>query len=53
MVVAPVFLLLVARGLEQANFDVDVSAPAEEIHGLILAYGLNIIGAIIILILGW
>jgi small conductance mechanosensitive channel len=35
------------------NLDVDVSALAEEIYGLILAYGLDILGAIIILIVGW
>ena len=35
------------------NLDVDVSALSVELYGLILAYGLHIAGAIIILILGW
>ena len=35
------------------NLDVDDSALSEEVYGLILAYGLDIVGAIIILILGW
>ena len=35
------------------NIDVDVSALAEGIYGLILAYGLDILGAIIILLVGW
>ncbi len=35
------------------NLDVDVAALAEEFYGLILAYGLDILGAIIILFVGW
>ncbi|MDP7548873.1 MAG: mechanosensitive ion channel [Alphaproteobacteria bacterium] len=35
------------------NIDVDVSALAGEIYGLILIYGLDILGAVIILIVGW
>ena len=35
------------------NLNVDVSALAEEIYGLILVYGLDILGAIIILLVGW
>jgi len=35
------------------NLDVDVSALAEEISGLILLYGLDILGAIVILLFGW
>ncbi len=35
------------------NLDVDISALAAEIYGLILAYGLDILGAIVILIAGW
>ena len=35
------------------NLDVDVSALSEGVYDLILAYGLDIVGAIIILILGW
>ena len=35
------------------SLDVDVSALVEEIYGLILAYGLDILGAIVILFAGW
>ncbi len=35
------------------NLDVNVSALAEEIYGLILVYGLDIFSAIIVLIIGW
>ncbi|MBT4688946.1 MAG: mechanosensitive ion channel [Rhodospirillaceae bacterium] len=35
------------------NIDINVSALAEEIYGLILVYGLDILGAIVILIVGW
>ncbi|MBT5899313.1 MAG: mechanosensitive ion channel [Rhodospirillaceae bacterium] len=35
------------------NLNVDVSALAEDIYGLILAYGLDILGAIVILAVGW
>ncbi len=35
------------------NFDVNVSALMAEIYGLILAYGLDIVGALVILFAGW
>lgn len=35
------------------NLDVDVTALAEEFYGLFLAYGLDIVGAIVILLVGW
>lgn len=39
--------------MQTLDVDVDVSALAAEIQGLILSYGLSILGAIVILIAGW
>ncbi|MDA1101333.1 MAG: mechanosensitive ion channel [Proteobacteria bacterium] len=35
------------------SLEVNVSALTEEVYGLILAYGLDVVGAIIILLAGW
>ncbi len=35
------------------NLDIDISALAEEFYGLVLTFGLDIVGALIILIAGW